>query len=66
MMGMRLLSLHHYWVSYPEQVKLAGGKPIYVEGLETKQFKITPRTIRKAITEKTKALLLIHQVIQLV
>lgn len=30
-----------YWVSYPEQVKLAGGKPVYVEGLEENQYKIT-------------------------
>ena len=27
-----------YWVSYPEQVKLAGGKPVYVEGLEENQI----------------------------
>ncbi|MGQ0439630.1 aminotransferase class I/II-fold pyridoxal phosphate-dependent enzyme [Bacillus sp. B-TM1] len=30
-----------YWVSYPEQVKLAGGKPVYVEGLEDNEYKIS-------------------------
>ena len=31
-----------YWVSYPEQVKIAGGIPVFVEGAESNQFKITP------------------------
>jgi aspartate aminotransferase len=47
-----------YWVSYPEQVKLAGGKPVYVEGLESNQFKITARQLKEAITEKTRALII--------
>ncbi len=47
-----------YWVSYPEQVKLAGGVPIYVDGLETQQFKITPQQLETAITEKTKAVII--------
>ncbi|SDM44730.1 pyridoxal phosphate-dependent aminotransferase [Bacillus sp. OK048] len=47
-----------YWVSYPEQVKLAGGVPIYVDGLESQQFKITPEQLKTAITEKTKAVII--------
>lgn len=47
-----------YWVSYPEQVKLAGGKPIFVEGLESNDFKITPEQLAGAITEKTKAVII--------
>jgi aspartate aminotransferase len=47
-----------FWVSYPEQVKLAGGKPVYVEGLENVQFKITPEQLENAITEKTKAVII--------
>ncbi|WVE38284.1 aminotransferase class I/II-fold pyridoxal phosphate-dependent enzyme, partial [Priestia megaterium] len=31
-----------YWVSYPEQVKLAEGAPVFVEGSENNEFKITP------------------------
>lgn len=47
-----------YWVSYPEQVKLAGGKPVYVEGLESNHFKITKEQLKEAITDKTKALII--------
>ncbi|MBB5323367.1 aspartate aminotransferase [Anoxybacillus tepidamans] len=47
-----------YWVSYPEQVKLAGGVPVYVEGLEENEFKITPEQLKSAITERTKAVII--------
>jgi aspartate aminotransferase len=47
-----------YWVSYPEQVKLAGGNPVYVEGLEQNSFKITPEQLEEKITEKTKAFII--------
>lgn len=47
-----------YWVSYPEQVKLAGGVPVYIDGLEENQFKITPDQLRNAITGKTKAVII--------
>lgn len=47
-----------YWVSYPEQVKLAGGVPVYVEGLEQNNFKITPQQLKEAITDKTKAVII--------
>ncbi|MEI4830515.1 pyridoxal phosphate-dependent aminotransferase [Bacillus sp. FJAT-53711] len=47
-----------YWVSYPEQVKLAGGEPVYVEGLEENNYKITSEQLRQVITEKTKAVII--------
>lgn len=47
-----------YWVSYPEQVKLAGGVPVYVEGSEENDFKITPEQLASAITERTKAVII--------
>ncbi|TKX29917.1 pyridoxal phosphate-dependent aminotransferase [Campylobacter estrildidarum] len=47
-----------YWVSYPEMVKFAGGKPIFIEGLEKNGFKITADQLQKAITSKTKVLML--------
>ncbi|KAA0550226.1 pyridoxal phosphate-dependent aminotransferase [Bacillus sp. BGMRC 2118] len=47
-----------YWVSYPEQVKLAEGTPVFVEGLESNSFKITPEQLVSAITEKTKAVII--------
>src|SRR5690606_29520721 len=47
-----------YWVSYPEQVKLAGGVPKFIAGAESNGFKITPQQLEAAITPKTKVLLL--------
>lgn len=47
-----------YWVSYPEQVKLASGTPKIFETQEVNEFKIRPDEFRKAITEKTKMLIL--------
>lgn len=47
-----------YWVSYIEQVKLAGGVPVVIEGKEERQFKITPSQLENAITERTKAVLI--------
>jgi aspartate aminotransferase len=47
-----------YWVSYPEQVKLAGGEPVYVEGLEANSFKITPDQLREKISSKTRAVII--------
>ncbi|MFI8688406.1 pyridoxal phosphate-dependent aminotransferase [Rossellomorea sp. NPDC077527] len=47
-----------YWVSYPEQVKLAGGAPVIVEGKEENEYKITPQQLEKSITSKTKAVIL--------
>ncbi len=47
-----------YWVSYPEQVKLAGGNPVYVEGLEQNNFKITPGQLNDKITSKTRAVII--------
>ncbi|HEX8340379.1 MAG TPA: pyridoxal phosphate-dependent aminotransferase, partial [Tepidisphaeraceae bacterium] len=43
-----------YWVSYPEQVKLAGGVPKIVQGIEAAGFKITPQQLAAAITPRTK------------
>lgn len=47
-----------YWVSYPEQVKLAGGIPVYVEGREENDFKVTKEQLEESITAKTKALII--------
>jgi len=43
-----------YWVSYPEQVKLAGGVSKIVRGEESNGFKITPQQLQGAITPKTR------------
>jgi aspartate aminotransferase len=47
-----------YWVSYPEQVKLAGGVPVYVEGTADQQYKVSAQQIQAAVTDKTRAIIL--------
>jgi aspartate aminotransferase len=43
-----------YWVSYPDIVLLASGKPVIVEAGIEQGFKITPTQLRAALTAKTK------------
>ena len=47
-----------YWVSYPPMVALAGGTPVIVEATEKNEFKITSDDLKKAVTPKTKALII--------
>ena len=47
-----------YWVTYPEQVKFAGGKPVFVETREENEFSLTLEDIEPAVTERTKLLIL--------
>ena len=46
------------WVSYPEMVLLAGGKPVIVRCGAQAGFKITPQQLEHAITPRTKWLML--------
>jgi aspartate aminotransferase len=47
-----------YWVSYPEQVKLAGGVAKIIRGEESAGFKMTPGQLEAAITPKTRVLII--------
>ena len=47
-----------FWVSYPDMVLLAGGKPKIVKCDEKDGFKLTASKLEKAITNKTKWLIL--------
>ena len=47
-----------YWVSYPEQIKLAGGEPVTLKTSEKNRFKLTPEQIEEAVTPKTKAIII--------
>ena len=47
-----------YWVSYPDMVLLAGGTPKIVKCSEENEFKITPEQLKKAISKKTKWLII--------
>ncbi|MGM0437038.1 MAG: pyridoxal phosphate-dependent aminotransferase [Bacillota bacterium] len=56
--GDEVIIAQPYWVSYPETVKLGGGVPVYVEAKEENDFKMKISDIEKAVTEKTKAIIL--------
>jgi len=47
-----------YWLSYPEMVKLSDGVPVIVYGTRENEYKVTAEQIEKAVTPKTKALVL--------
>lgn len=46
-----------YWVSYPEMIKLAGAEMIVIKSQMVNNFKITPKELENAITEKTRMFL---------
>ena len=47
-----------YWVSYPQMVKLAGGKPVFINAGFEQNFKITAQQLEDAITPRTRLLIL--------
>jgi aspartate aminotransferase len=47
-----------YWVSYPDIVMLAGGKPVIVQGRPDRGFKLQASDLEKAITPETKWVIL--------
>jgi len=47
-----------YWVSYPDMVLLAGGEPVPVVCSAERGFKLSPEALEKAITPKTKWIIL--------
>lgn len=47
-----------YWLSYPEMVKLASGKPVIVRTDASTGYKITPEQLSRSITPKTKLFVL--------
>ncbi|OIO75372.1 MAG: aspartate aminotransferase [Elusimicrobia bacterium CG1_02_37_114] len=47
-----------FWVSYPEQIKLAGARPVFINTREENGFKVKPEELSKIITSKTKLFIL--------
>ncbi len=47
-----------YWVSYPEMVYLAGGRPVFIETVQKEGFKLNADRLRCSITPKSKILIL--------
>ncbi|MGB8490238.1 MAG: pyridoxal phosphate-dependent aminotransferase [Bacteroidales bacterium] len=55
--GDEVIILAPYWVSYRDQIIVAGGKPVVIEARLENDFKITPRQLEAAITGKTRLLI---------
>ena len=55
--GDEVIILAPYWVSYYDQVVLAGGKPVIVEAKLESDFKVSPSQIEAAITSKTRLMI---------
>jgi len=47
-----------YWLSYPEMVKIAGGKPVFVGCREENDFKMMPADLEQVVTDRTRAIVL--------
>ena len=47
-----------YWVSYPEMVRVAEAIPVIIDTDEKSGFKLTPESLKQAITPKTKVVIL--------
>ena len=47
-----------FWVSYPEMVKMAGGRPVFLNTTEETDFKFTPEMFENLITDKTRAVVI--------
>jgi aspartate aminotransferase len=47
-----------YWVTYPEQVRLAAATPVFVPTAEEEGFRLKRRDIERVLTPRTKALIL--------
>ncbi len=56
--GDEVIVLAPYWVSYPEMVAICGGTTVYVETRMEDGFKLQPEALERAITPKTKWLVL--------
>ncbi|MDY7232955.1 pyridoxal phosphate-dependent aminotransferase [Hyalangium rubrum] len=56
--GDEVIILAPYWVSYPDMVLLAGGKPVIIETREEDGFAPDPEAIRRALTPRTRAVII--------
>jgi aspartate aminotransferase len=52
--GDEVICVAPYWVSYPEMVSLCGGTPVIVSAVQANEFKLQPEDLERAITPKTK------------
>src|SRR5512137_1005254 len=55
--GDEVIILAPYWVSYYDQVIIAGGKPVIIEAKLESDFKVSPEQVEAAITPRTRLIL---------
>ena len=55
--GDEVIILAPYWVSYYDQIILAGGKPVVVEATLENDFKVSPEQLEAAVTKKTRLII---------
>ena len=55
--GDEVILLAPYWVSYYDQILLAGGKPVIVETTLENDFKVLPEQLEVVITRKTRLII---------
>ena len=55
--GEEVIILAPYWVSYYDQIILAGGRPVVVEALLENDFKVSDAQIEEAITDRTRLII---------
>lgn len=56
--GDEVIVIAPYWVSYPEMVAVCGGTPVIVDGSAEHGFKLQPEDLERAITPRTKWVIL--------
>lgn len=56
--GNEVIVIAPYWVSYTEQIKMAGATPVVVRTAEKNGWRVDPADLERAITPATKAILL--------
>lgn len=56
--GDEVIVITPYWVSYPEMITLAGAKSRFVVASEENEFRVSPKDIEKAISPRTKAMII--------
>lgn len=56
--GDEVLMAVPYWVSYPELIKLAGGQPVFLNGDEKDNYKLTPDLIKSNLTDRSVAIVI--------
>ena len=56
--GDEVMILAPYWVSYPEQVRLAGGEPVFVPTDAGRGFHLDPDALARRVTARTRVIVL--------